>query len=70
MKILNPKQKSHLNKKINRETTKKSSFFIKNSIKDEPLLHNHKPQMEIICQQKKPLNNQKNFGFHQKPHKR
>jgi len=56
-----------LNKKLNRETPKKSSFFIKNPIKDKPLLHNHKPQTEIICQQKiKPLNYQKNFLFHQK----
>jgi len=48
--------------------TKKTSFSIKNPIKDEPLLHNHKPQTEIICQQKtKPLNNHKNFLFHQNP---
>jgi len=49
-----------LNKKLNRETPKKSFFFIKNPIKDKPLLHNHKPQTKIICQRKiKPLNDQK-----------
>jgi len=48
--------------------TKKTSFSIKNSIKDEPLLHNHKPQTKIICQQKtKPLNDKK-FSFIFKHH--
>jgi len=56
------KYENHKQKKLNREIPKKSSFFIKNPIKDKPLLHNHKPQTEIICQQKiKPLNDQKNF---------
>jgi len=42
-----------LNKKLNRETPKKSSYFTKNPIKDKPLLYNHKPQTKIICQRKK-----------------
>jgi len=54
----------NLNKKLNRETTKKSYFFIKNPIKDELLLHNHKPQTKIIRQRKtKPLNDKKKLSF-------
>jgi len=54
-----------LNKKLNRQTPKKYSFFIKNPIKDKGLLHNHKSQTDMSMKNK-IFKRPKNLLFHQK----